>query len=131
MLVLLVSFGFEGCLLSVSVRLGVLCVVGWVEVIYLGYAVSFVYGMLIVFIDPLNTPYQQISSGRATPQSLTYGGGLLQENRATLDTLPTTRPDPQVLAHRGEGEVGGTNCNVVITTQIYQDLSFPSATRQQ
>ena len=53
MLVLLVSFGFEGCLLSVSVRLGVLCVVGWVEVIYLGYAVSFVYGMLIVFIDPL------------------------------------------------------------------------------
>ena len=37
-----------------------------------------------------------------------------------MDTLPTTRPDPQVLAHRGEGEVGGTG-------RPTGDLSFEPA----
>jgi len=60
-------------------------------------------------IPDQNTPYQQISSGGATPQpSLTYEEGLLEQYLVIRDTLPTTRPDPQVLANRGEGEVGGT-----------------------
>ena len=60
-----------------------------------------------------NIPYQQKSSGGDIPQpSPIYGEGLLKENLVILDTLPTTRPDSQVPATRGEGEVGGTELSV-------------------
>jgi len=56
-----------------------------------------------------NIPCQQKSIGGDTPQpSPIYGEGLLKENLMILDILPTTRPDPQAPATRGEGEVGGT-----------------------
>jgi len=48
------------------------------------------------------------SNGGDTPQpSPIYGGRLLKENLAILDTLLTNRPNPQAPETRGEGEVGG------------------------
>jgi len=60
-----------------------------------------------------NIPYQQRSSGGDIPQpGLIYGKGFLKENLVILDTLPTSRPDPQVLANGGEGEEGGSELPV-------------------
>jgi len=56
-----------------------------------------------------NIPCQQKSSGGDTPQpSPIYGEGHPKENLMILDVLPTTSPDPQAPATRGEGVVGGT-----------------------
>ena len=61
-----------------------------------------------VMFPEQNTPCQQKFSGGDTPQpSPIYGEGLLKENLMMLDILPTTRPDPQAPATRGEGEVRG------------------------
>jgi len=60
-----------------------------------------------------NIPCQQRSSGGDIPQpGLIYGEGLLKENLVILDTLPTSRPDPQVPANGGEGEEGGSELPV-------------------
>jgi len=54
-----------------------------------------------------NLPCQQRSNGGEIPQpSFMYGGGLLKENLAILDTLLTNRPNPQAPETRGEGEEG-------------------------
>ena len=45
----------------------------------------------------------------------------------TLDTLPTTRPDSQVPATRGEGEVGGTELSVGKPTFKLTNLPPPDA----
>jgi len=53
-------------------------------------------------------PHQQGSNVGDIPQpSPIYGGGLLKENLARLDTLLTDHPNPQVPETRGEDEVGG------------------------
>jgi len=55
-----------------------------------------------------NLPCQQGFNGGDNPQpSPIYGGGLLKENLAILDTLLTNRPNSQAPETRGEGEVGG------------------------
>ena len=75
-----------------------------------------------------NNPYQQKSSGGDIPQpSPIYGEGLLKENLVILNTLPTTRPDSQVPATRGEGEVGGTELSVGEPTFKLTNLPPPDA----